>query len=214
MPATSGPECLCSPLYRALLWDLAGTLLVRDRKAHRTVPLPGWSGILPALARDWRMVVTTGEASRSARSLLAEAQMLPLFEEIYGDLLGYGGKPHGQILEEMGAKPACSLIIGDRLDGDLPVDTDELVLLLVGTRGEAPSAGLIRQAVGKLASAAPTCLEAFTDLTKRGFPRPDSIGTDDDGTVTAAWTTDELPGAELWLYEPDWMDGQRRVIVL
>lgn len=214
MPATPTPGGDCSPLYRALLWDLAGTLLVRDGSNWRTGPLPGWREVLPRLARDWRMAVATGEESRSARSLLAESGMLPHFEEVYGDLPGYGGKPHGEILREMGARPACSLAIGDRLGGDLPADTDELVLLLVGTRDAPTRAGLIEEVVGRLTAAAPTCLEAFRTLVRGGKPHPASIGTVGHGAVTAAWTCAELPEAELWIFEPDWMDARRPVIVV
>ena len=89
---------------RVLLWDLAGTLHVHDRTTHRSGPLPGWENFLPDLARDFRMVVATGEESNSARSLLTGYGLLPLFEEVFGDLLTYGGKPHGEILRQMGGR--------------------------------------------------------------------------------------------------------------
>lgn len=201
------------PLARALLWDLAGTLLVSDPVTGANGPLPGWEQGLPRLARDFRMVVSTGEESRSARALLAASGSLPFFEDVYGDLAGYGGKPHGEILRAMKARPECSLVIGDRLRGDLPADTEGLVLLLVNQGGEILTAGMIADLVERICAVDPSPHAAFRELARRAASDPDSIGPLAGGRVTAAWRSEELSNARLWIFEPDWLDGRRSVII-
>ena len=201
-------------LGRCLLWDLAGTLLAFDPLVGRSSPLPGWETALPDLARNWRLFVTTGEESRSARGLLGSHGMLPVFEEIFGDLLNSGGKPHGEILREIRGRPELSLVIGDRLQGDVPADTDELVLLLVNQGGEILNAAMIAATVGQIRETAPTIPEAFRALSARAEPDPDALGPCGGGAITAAWRSDELAGARLWIFEPDWMERRQMVIVV
>ncbi len=208
------PPDRAGAMARCLLWDLAGTLLVSDPQTYRSAPLFGFEEVFPRLARHWRMVVTTGEDSRSARSLLAEAGMMPYFEEIYGDLMGMGGKPHGEILRGMRGRPEASLVVGDRLRGDIPADSDELVLLLVGQRNRDTSAQEIESVIDGLTAIDTSPLAAFRTLAARSEAVADSIGPVGGGSVTAAWRSPELGGAELWIFEPDWLDAQRPVIVV
>ncbi|MBU8870163.1 MAG: HAD family hydrolase [Gemmatimonadales bacterium] len=199
---------------RILLWDLAGTLLIHDEITHRTGPLPGWEDSLPGLARDFRMVVATGEESNSAGYWLEDYGLLPFFEEVFGGLLSHGGKPHGEILHQLGGQPKLSLVIGDRLRGDIPTDCDDLVTLLVNQDGKILDAGLIAETVRFLQQAAPTMPEAFRKLAARSEPDPESLGNRSDGMVTAAWRSKELSGARLWIFEPDWLETPRAVIVI
>ncbi len=201
-------------LGRILLWDLAGTLHVHDRATHRSGPLPGWETALPDLARDFRMVVATGEGTESARSLLRGYDLLPFFEEIFGDLMAYGGKPHGEILRQMGGQPNFSLVIGDRLRGDIPNDCSDLITLLVNQDEEILDAGIIASVVRTLAQLAPTMPEAFRQLTNRAEPDPESLGHRADGVVTAAWRSNDLDGARLWIFEPSWLEDPRAIIVI
>ncbi len=201
-------------LGKVLLWDLAGTLLVHDQTTRRSGPLPGWDAALPDLSRDFRMVVATGEESGSARRLLTDYGMMPFFEEVFGDLLTPGGKPHGEILHRMGGRPELSLVIGDRLLGDLASDCDDLVTLLVNQDGEILNGPIMAAAVRHLEAAAATMPDAFRELVGRSEPDPESLGPCGGGMVTAAWRCDELSGARLWIFEPDWMDAQRSVVVI
>lgn len=213
MTTNGGAEC-ADATGRCLLWDLAGTLLVSDPDTYRSAPISDWEDVFPRLAKNWRMVVTTGEESRSARSLLTDTGLLPWFEEVCGDLMGMGGKPHGEILRGLRGRPACSLVVGDRLRGDIPADCDELVLLLVGQRGRDTAAGEIEAVIGKLLAVDPSPLAAFRELAARAEPASDHVGPYGGGTVTAAWRSPELGGAELWIFEPDWLDAQRPVVVV
>ena len=209
-PETRSDEAL----GRVLLWDLAGTLWVHDEVTNRSGPPPGWEDSLPRLARDFRMVVATGEGTASARSLLSNHELLPFFEEIFGDLLAPGGKPHGEILRQMGGRPELSLAIGDRLRGDIPADCDDLVTLLVNQDGEILDTGLVAATVHALRRAAPTMPEAFRELAGRAEADPESLGPRSGGMVTAAWRSEELSGARLWVFEPDWLDAPRSVVVI
>ena len=210
-----GPEA--SPrnaLGRVLLWDLAGTLLVHDRITGRSGPLPGWEESLPGLARDFRMVVATGEGTESARSLLLDRGMLPYFEEVFGDLLTPGGKPHGEILRQLGGRPELSLVIGDRLRGDIPTDCDDLVTLLVNQSGEILNAGAVAAIVRALQNVAPTMPAAFRELAGLAEPDPEALGPHGGGMVTAAWRSKELFGARLWIFEPDRLESRRPVVLI
>ena len=160
------------------------------------------------------MVVATGEGTGSARGILTNYELLPFFEEIFGDLLSHGGKPHGEILQQMGGQPELSLVIGDRLRGDLPTDCDDLVTLLINQEGEILDAGLVAATIHALRKMAPTMTEAFRGLTERAETDPESLGPRGGGMVTAAWRSNELSGARLWIFEPDWLEARRAVIVL
>ncbi len=201
-------------LGRILLWDLAGTLHVHDRATHQSGPLPGWENAFPGLAQDFRMVVATGESTEPARNLLRDYGLFSFFEEIFGDLLTYGGKPHGEILRQLGGQPSLSLVIGDRLRGDIPNDNDNLVTLLVNQDEEILDAGIIAQTIHYLRKAAPTMPEAFSLLAGRAEPDPASLGDRSNGVVTSAWRSNDLDGARLWIFEPDWLKASRSVIVI
>ena len=43
---------------------------------------------------------------------------------------------------------------------------------------------------------------------------PESLGPRSGGMVTAAWRSEELSGARLWVFEPDWLDAPRSVVVI
>ena len=55
-----------------MFWDLAGTLIPYDNVTGRPGPLPGCGDFLPELARDFRLVVTTGE--RRLKNMLRQAR--------------------------------------------------------------------------------------------------------------------------------------------
>jgi hypothetical protein len=139
---------------------------------------------------------------------------LPHFEEVCGDLMGLGGKPHGEILRGLRGRPACSLVVGDLLRGDIPADCDELVLLLVGQRGHDTAAQEIETVIEGLLEVDASPLAAFRALAARGTEATDLIGPVGGGSVTAAWRSPDLGGAELLIFEPDWLDEQRPVIVV
>lgn len=214
MPERYSANRTADALGRVLLWDLAGTLLVHTDVHHRSGPLPGWEVALPDLARDFRMVVATGEGPSSARSLLNEYGLAPYFEEIFGDLLAHGGKPHGEILRQLRGKPECSLAIGDRLQSDIAFDCDDLVTLLVNQNGEILNAAIIAATVRALQDAAPTMPEAFRMIAGRAEPDPEALGAHNGGLVTAAWRSEELSGARLWIFEPDWLNSRRSIILV
>ena len=69
-----------------MMWDMAGTLIPYDPVTGRPQPLPGCDQYLPELARHFRLVVTTGDGSASARGFLAGFEILPHMEQVFGDL--------------------------------------------------------------------------------------------------------------------------------
>jgi hypothetical protein len=214
MPELNSQNRTDDALGRVLLWDLAGTLLVHDETSHRSGPLPGWETALPSLASDFRMAVATGEGTSSARNLLSGYGLMPFFEEIFGDLLAHGGKPHGEILRQLGGRPELSLAIGDRLQSDVPGDCENLVTLIVNQNNEILNGELIANTVRAMQKAAPTMPDAFRELAERATPDPEVLGPHSGGLVSAAWRSEELSGARLWIFEPDWVDSRRAIILV
>lgn len=201
-------------LNNFILWDLAGTLLMSDPTTRRMAPFPGWELILPDLARQNRMIVTTGEESESARYLLAKYALTPYFEEVFGDLIAPAGKPHGKILHSLGGDTRQSLVIGDRLRGDVPADSEELLMVLVDEEAMADDPAQLPRVLRALCDGADSVPVAFRGFCERAEPDPESIGPRDGGLVTAAWRSPELSGARLWIFEPDWLYGRRMIVAL
>ena len=118
-----------------IFWDMAGTLLARDRRSGKLLTMPGCRKALTELGRDFTLCVTTGDSAAGARLLLQQAGLLGHFAEVLGGLWAPAGKPYGEILAERDVQPDKCLAIGDRLDADLPSDTDRLVTVLVNQDG-------------------------------------------------------------------------------
>lgn len=201
--------------YRGtLLWDLSGTLFPYDPTTGRSGVLPGCDEFLPELGRDFRLVVTTGEGTASARSLLADNELLPLFERIFGDLPAGGGKPYGEILRQLGADPRRSLAVGDRLAADLPVDTADLVTLLINQDGQVLNAGRVAFMIDLMRRRADTFPEAFDALTDDAEPAADLLGPTRGGRVTEAWRREDGFPYRLLHFEHSRLDAPRRVIII
>ena len=190
-----------------LFWDLAGTL-VSVPGGHAS--LPGCAEFLPQLARDFQLVVTTGEGTGSARDWLRRVELLDHFEEVCGGLLGgAAGKPYGEILARRGGRPECSLAVGDRLAADVPADTDRLVTMLIN-QGERPSnAGMVAYLIDLLRRQSPAFCEAFTQLTATAQPVDPPFAA-----VRQAWWRDDGLPYRLWVYRNPQLKGDRLVIVM
>ena len=190
-----------------LFWDLAGTL-VAVPGGHAS--LPGCAEFLPQLARDFQLIVTTGEGTGSARDWLRRAELLDYFEEICGGLLGgAAGKPYGEILERRGARPECSLAVGDRLTADVPADTDRLVTVLINQGERTANAGMVAYLIDLLRQQSPSFPAAFRKLAADAQPEPSPFAT-----VHQAWRREDGLTYRLWIYRNPLLDGDRLVIVL
>jgi len=199
----------------AMMWDMAGTLVPFDQATGRAQALPGCDTFLPELARSFRHVVTTGDGTASARGMLAALEILPHLEAVYGDLAMPIGKPYGEILRGMGADPARSLAVGDRLGADIPADTDQVVTLLVNQRGDVINAGMVAYIVHVLqkqsAADFPT---AFRHLTINAMPDPAAVGRVAGGEITAAWRRNDGFMYRLWTFAHPALQGERLVIAI
>lgn len=197
-----------------LLWDLAGTLVRYDDVSGRLQALPGSLEYLPELARDFRMVVTTGDATASARGHLAAFELLPHLEDVFGDLAGPIGKPYGEILRGLRGDPSKSLAIGDRLTADVAADTDEIVTILINQDGDMVNAGVIAFLVAILRKHGDVFGESFTALCADAATDPEAVGTLYGGAVTEAWRRDDGLGYRLWRFEHPVLAGTRSIIVI
>ncbi len=54
---------------KIIMWDMAGTLIPFDPSTGRPRLLPGCEDFLPELAREFRMVCTTGDSTDRMRFL-------------------------------------------------------------------------------------------------------------------------------------------------
>lgn len=197
----------------ALLWDMAGTLIGRDPATGRTGILPGSDEFLPALGRDFRLLVTTGDSTEGARATLRDFGLLRHFAAVYGDLYEPVGKPYGAILRREGADPRRSLAVGDRLRADLPADTDAVVTVLVNQDGDRVTAGLVAALVWRLQARAAEFPAAFDALLAEAEPTPAAEGEWQGGAVVkAGWAHGDAP-AGLRVFRHPALAGDRRVIV-
>jgi len=202
------------PAASFLLWDMAGTLVPYDPVSGRPGPLPGCEDFLPELARDFRMVVTTGDGTATARAFLAECDILPHMEQVFGDLSHPVGKPYGEILRQLGGDPGTSLAIGDRLRTDIPADTDQLVTLLINQDGVVANAGMVAFMAHILRKQSGTFPQAFRLLAANARPDPEAEGPTAGGTVVRAWKRNDGFEYRLWEFEHDALVGPRLVIVV
>jgi len=199
---------------RALLWDMAGTLIPYDPQTGRPGVLPGCDEYLPEIAREFRLYVTTGDTCGGARSLLRDFELLDYFEEIYGDLLAPLGKPYGAILDAVGADAPRSLAVGDRLRADVAADTDQVVTVLINQDARIDNCGKIGFLIKRLMKRAETFPEAFDILLGESEPDPEWEGPAQGGEiVTSRWSPGAVP-CRLWLFRHSLLAGERRVMVL
>jgi len=197
-----------------LLWDMAGTLIPYDPVSGRPLPLPGCDEYLPELARHFRMVVTTGDGTASARAYLKGCEILPHMENVFGDLSYPVGKPYGEILRHLDGNPGASLAIGDRLRADIPADTDEVVTLLINQDGNVGNAGMVAFMTHILRKQSGTFLEAFRLLAANAAPDPERVGSAGGGMVKEAWKRNDGFEYGLWIFEHAALEGERLIIVI
>jgi len=203
-----------SPTESVLLWDMAGTLIPYDPVSGRPLPLPGCDDFLPELSRDFRMVVTTGDGTASARAYLGSCEILPHMEAVFGDLTHPVGKPYGEILRQIGGNPTASLAIGDRLRADIPADTDQVVTLLINQEGNLANAGMVAFMTHILRKQSANFPEAFRLLAANAAPDPEREGPAGGGVVSRAWKRHDGFQYLLWDYQHASLEGDRLVIVI
>ena len=197
-----------------MMWDMAGTLIPYDPVTGRPQPLPGCAEFLPELARHFRLVVTTGDGSASARGFLAGFEILPHLERVFGDLSSPVGKPYGEILRQIGGHPDRSLAIGDRLRADIPADTDQVVTILVNQEGDIINAGMVSFMAHILRKQSERFPEAFRLLAANAAPDPDPVGSAWGGEITQAWRRNDGFEYRLLVYRHSALAGDRLVIVI
>jgi len=214
MPEIGNPEK--TPCYGSgiLFWDMAGTLIPFDPVPGRACALPGGEEFLPEMGKDFRLFVTTGDETRSARNLLSGFGLLPNFEDVFGGLYTPLGKPYGSILRKIEGRPECCLAVGDRLRADLPSDTDQVVTLLINQNGETISAGKVSFLISILKKNGDSFPAAFHALTEKSEPAPESIGELQGGQVTSAWNCRTGFSFKMLKYEHPLLDGERLLIVI
>ncbi len=145
-----------------ILWDMAGTLI--DYRHGSVATLPGIEAQLALLRENYRLLVTTGDFTDSARRLLAENGLLDYFEAVFGDLFSGTGKPYGQVIKAAGGEPEFCLAIGDRLPGDLPGDSADVVSILINRRGFTTNAADVVELIGHLRVGGDSFLDGFRNL--------------------------------------------------
>ena len=197
-----------------MMWDMAGTLIPYDPVTGRPQPLPGCDEYLPELARHFRLVVTTGDGSASARGFLAGFEILPHMEQVFGDLGNPVGKPYGEILRILGGQPDRSLAIGDRLRADIPADTDQVVTILVNQDGEVNNAGMVAFMTHILRKQSECFPEAFRLLAANAAPDPDPVGSAWGGEITQAWRRNDGFEYRLIVYRHSALVGERLIIII
>jgi len=194
---------------------MAGTLVPFDQVTGKSHLLPGCEDYLPELKRDFRLVVTTGDGTASARGMLASLGVLDEFEEIYGDLFCPVGKPYGEILREMGAEPGRSLAVGDRLRADIAADSDQIVTLLINQDGDVATAGVVTYMTHLLRKQGTnTFCQAFDFLAGGATPDEIAVGSVMGGSIVEAWHRNDGFAYRLWVLEHPALKGQRRIIVI
>jgi len=197
-----------------MLWDMAGTLIPYDPETGRPQALPGCQDFLPEIARHFRMVVTTGDGTASARGFLAGFEILPYLEQVFGDLSFPVGKPYGEILRELGGDPDRSLAVGDRLRADIPADTDRVVTILINQNGEIVNAGMVSFMTHILRKQSLRFPEAFRLLAANATPDPEAVGSAWGGEITEAWRRNDGFEYGLQVYRHSALAGERLIIVI
>ena len=196
-----------------MLWDMAGTLIPYDPVTGRPLPLPGCQDFLPEMARSFRLVVTTGDGTASARGFLSGFEILQYIEQVFGDLTHPVGKPYGEILRQLGGKPDQSLAVGDRLCADIPADTDQVVTILINQDEDIVNAGMVSFMTHILKKQSPYFPEAFRLLTAGAIPDPESVGSAWGGEITEAWRRNDGFDYRLQVYRHSALAGERLIIL-
>ena len=197
-----------------MFWDMAGTLIPYDPVTGKPLPLPGCDDFLPEIARHFRLVVTTGDGTASARSYLANFEILPHLEQVFGDLIYPIGKPYGEILRQLGGQPDHSLAVGDRLRADIPADTDRMVTILINQEGEVINAGMVSFMTHILRKQSVVFPEAFRLLTAAATVDPEPVGPVWGGEITEAWRRNDGFDYQLLVFRHSALQGDRLVIVI
>jgi FMN phosphatase YigB (HAD superfamily) len=200
---------------KVIMWDMAGTLIPFDPATGRPRALPGCEDFLPELAREYRMVCTTGDSTAGARGLLDDFEILPHLEAIFGDLSQPIGKPYREILQQLKGSAPHSIAVADRLRADIPSDTDEVVTILINQDGELNNAGMVsymlhilnRQSTDEY----PT---AFRHLTISATCDREAEGEIAGGRITSAWRRNDGFDYRLWVFEHEALAGERLIIAL
>ena len=214
MPNSTNNESSPGKGSAVLLWDMAGTLIPFEPVTGKASALPGCAEFLPEMGKDFRLVVTTGDETRSARNLLSGFGLLTHFEEVFGDMYTPLGKPYRRVLDNIGGKPECSLAIGDRLNADLPADTDKVVTVLINQNGEINNAGMVKFLIKILRKNGTTFPEAFHALTENAERAPELLGNLKGGQVTEAWNCLSGFDFKMLKFQHPLLDGERLVIVI
>lgn len=202
-------------ITKVIMWDMAGTLIPFDTVTGRPRGLPGCEDFLPELARDFRMVCTTGDSPAGARGLLDNFDILPHMETIFGDLNQPVGKPYREILRQIDGSPAHSIAVGDRLRADIASDTDQVITMLINQGGEINSAGMVSYMLHVLMrQAADDFPTAFRHLTITATIDKEAVGDIAGGRITSAWRRNDGFDYRLWIFEHDALVGERLVIDL
>ena len=165
MPNRSEPPKNDQNADSCLFWDMAGTLLASDPITGWPGAMPGCQEYLPELGKDFRLFVTTGDSTGSARCILRDFGLIDFFEDIYGDLGMPLGKPYGEIMRRVGGKAESSLAIGDRLTADIPMDSKDLVTILVNQGGEVLNVGMVMHIIKVLKKQSLSFSEAFDKIS-------------------------------------------------
>jgi len=200
---------------KIIMWDMAGTLIPFDPSTGRPRSLPGCEDFLPDLAREFRMVCTTGDSTAGARGLLDNFEILPHMEAIFGDLNQPVGKPYREILRQLEGSAPHSVAVADRLRADIASDTDEVVTILINQDGQMNSAGMVSYLLHVLGrQSAVDYPTAFRHLTITAKIDKDAVGDIAGGRITSAWRRNDGFDYRLWIYEHDALDGERLVMAL
>jgi len=193
---------------------MAGTLIPFDPISGKPGPLPGCDEYLPELGRDFRLVVTTGDETASARALLRRFDLLDHFETVVGDLFARMGKPYGDILRGLGGTPSRSLAIGDRLQADICGDCDDVVTLLVNQNGDTGNAGMVAWMVARLLKEDPEFPAAFDKLASTADPDGEVPRPTHGGEIVGSWKRQDGFPWHLLRFKHPALGGDRRIIVL
>jgi hypothetical protein len=214
MPPVDSPQENPANQGSVMLWDMAGTLIPYDPVTGRPLALPGCQDFLPELARHFRLVVTTGDGTASARGFLAGFEILPHLEQVFGDLTFPVGKPYGEILRQIGGDPDQSLAVGDRLRADIPADTDRVVTILINQDGDIINAGMVSFITHILRKQSLCFPEAFRLLAANAAPDSESVGSAWGGEITEAWRRNDGFDYRLLVYQHSALAGERLIIVI
>jgi len=157
-----------------LFWDMAGTLVTRDRAKGHIVSLPGFTAAMTSLQPRYACHLTTSYETEHARDLLRELDLLPCFQGVHGQCNTGRGKPYGRLAGELHVPPESCLALGDNLSSDLPADSDRVVTVLINQEGFTLHAAVIAALVELLETRGENLLTGFEALYAAAQLVPDS----------------------------------------